>query len=334
MKYRSTVAAAAFLLCLGSAYFITTTLGIVTVRAEGNAVKGYFNSGEERDVPEIIAEDREGYLRIPVPENVTEGDISVSSDPLSRQVFIRIPGASEDYYKKNSFSGDMTGICDVRYGYADGVSTVELITDGICVPISEYSNNSLFIKAEPPDKVYDRIIAIDTGHGALDEGSVVYGIEEKSITGNVCHILYEKLKSMDTMVCISSPDPDKFTEEERAEILNELGADLLISIHTGADPDTRVTNGVSIEASSDMEGASSVLTGMLAEACEEKDLGVTVKRVPGITEYAEMPFIRLELGFITNKYEAEKMNSPEYQEKAADTIATFVDSAVMKRGDE
>ncbi|TWM80967.1 hypothetical protein CHCC14688_4370 [Bacillus licheniformis] len=37
-----------------------------------------------------------------------------------------------------------------------------------------------------------------------------------------------------------------------------------------------------------------------------------------------MPSVLVELGFITNKTDADKLESPEYQEKAADAIADAV----------
>ncbi len=326
MKDRSSVIAATCLLILSGAYLLASRAGVITVRAEGHAARGYFNKAEEGELPDIIAADREGYLRIPLPEDVTGDDLSVTGDPFKKVVYVRISGADEDFYRQNVFTGDMTGISDVRYGFSDGVSTVELLTEGISVPVSEYSNNSLFIKVEPPDKVYDRIIVIDSGHGSGNEGSVVYGIEERTITGNIARLLYEKLKKDGTMVCISTPDTSEYSEQERAKILNELGADLLISIHTNADPDTRVTNGISTEASPDMEEAAARLTTLLSGSLEQKDLGASVKKGSGITGYAEMPYISLKLGYITNKYEAGKMNSSDYQEKAAETIAGFIDT--------
>jgi len=324
LKYNSTVIASFILLLLGAAYFAAPAAGTVTVRAESHAERGLFNGRSDEGSGGETAMERAGYLKIPLPESVAETDVSIQNDPFENRIFIRIPGADEDFYRTNFFSGDMTGIEDVRYGYADGVSTVELITGDVRVPVCEYASGSFFVKVLPPRDLYERIVVVDSGHGVNDPGSVVYGIEERSITTAVAGRLCTLLQDGKTMVCLSAPDETVKSERERSEMINSLEPDLLISIHTGADPDTRVTNGVEIASSSDMSDKAEELASLLSSACEQKNLGASVKSFPGLTEYLTVPYLRIKLGLITNRYEAEKMNSEAYQEKASRTIAAFV----------
>ncbi len=319
-------------------FVITATLifliyrGNLTVMAESRAEKGVFNRNvEDETVSEFIG-DRSGYLKIPLPDSVEESDITVSDDPFKKLIFVRINGVDEEFYKDNFFSGDMTGIKDVRYGYQDGVSTVELETEKLRVPVTEYVRGGFFIKVASPAEVYDRVVVIDPGHGGDDPGSVVYGIEEKKITENVALKLRDKLVSEGAGVYLVSRDDPAYTDESIAAIADETDADILLTLHTGADANTRITKGVSAKANFEIKEKATILTQMLSEACGQKDLGLSNERLSGVAEITASPCIWLKLGVITNKEEALKMNSEEYQEKAADTIAEFINTE-LRRGE-
>lgn len=327
MNNRPTVIFSAVLLVLSTLYFIGISSGVVTVRAESRAKRGAFNNDGEETVFEGADGNRAGYLRIPLPDEVEESDIKVAGDIYNKMIIISITGADEDFYKDNFFSGDMTGIDDVRYGCADGISTVELNTEAVSVPVTEYTKGSFFVRVVPPDEVYDRIIVLDGGHSGRDDpGSVVYGIEERSITHAVAQKVYEKLNSEDTFVYFTSVENPDLSEEDKIRIAEDLNADMLISIHTGADPDTRVTNGVGAAATGGLKNSASDLTSALAETCGQKDLGVSPRNLVSPVGEISVPALRVKLGFITNKAEAEKMNTAEYQEKAALVIADFIDT--------
>ncbi|MCR4590967.1 MAG: N-acetylmuramoyl-L-alanine amidase [Lachnospiraceae bacterium] len=297
--------------------------------AESRAERGFFNKGKGPELPEDMSGDKSGFLRIPLPEGMDEKNVSVVNDIYNKNVVVRISGADEDFYKQNFFSGDMTGIDDVRYGYSDGASLVELKTDRMSVPITEFAKGSLFIKVADLHSVYDRVVVIDAGHGGNDPGSVVYGIEEKNITAGVAEKLFSDINTEKggTAVYMSVPDGSETSDEDRAAFVDAIDADLLISLHTGADPDSRVTNGVGINTTPELENDAEELCNAISAACGQENLGASEEAVPGITELTEKPYLRVRLGYITNRYEAEKMNSDDYQEKAAGVIAAFVNGA-------
>ena len=326
MRHTLTLISSLVLLILTSVFIAASATGEINVRAEGQAERGFFNKGKGPELPEDFVGDRDGFLKIPLPEGVGEESVSVVNDIYANNVIVSIRGTDEDFYKKNFFSGDMTNIDDVRYGYSDGTSVVELKTDRISVPVMEFSKGNLYIKVADPHSVYDRIIVVDAGHGGSDPGSVVYGVEEKDITSAIAERLKDLIGSGDKnyAVYLSAKEDTDASEEEREAFADKISADLIISLHTGADPDSRVTNGVGINTTPELKDRAAKLCTSLAGACGQQDLGVSTERVPGVTENTEIPFFRIRLGYITNKYEAEKMNSRDYQDKAAEKIASFV----------
>ncbi len=305
----------------------------------GNGQKvrpGVFN-GRDRlneEVPTVFSKDRSDFLKIPLPGNVREEDITVSENPLKRMVFIRIEGANEDFYKENSFSGSMEGITDLKYGSSEGVFTVELTTDGICIPETEYDGDGFYFKAVRPHDRYEYVVAIDPGHVGSDTGSVVYDIREQDITIGLARTLKEKLDSETVLACILADGSFDIGDSEKADIAEGIDADLLISLHTGADPNTRTTCGVEAYCSPELKRETLDLTEALSKALDQKDLKVSEKKIPGILDHTLIPAVRLKLGYITNKNEALKMNSDEYREKASDIILKYVDEIRGTEGDE
>ena len=291
---------------------------------ETHAVRGVFNRIETIEAEEIEEAGKSGFFRIPLPDGIPEESIKVTEEPFNKKLIIEIQGVDDVFFKNNAFSGDISGIADVKYGYSGGVSTVELDTEEVSVYESEFTGDSFYIRVNDIHDVYEKVIAIDAGHCGEDTGSVVYGIEEKKITCSVAEKLKDKLSSENYYVILTASEEENRSEEERAEIVDSCRADLLITVHTGADPDTRVTNGVEAGCSNGLRDLCKQITRRISKACSEKDLGIKDVRYPGVTKFTKVPFVSLKLGYITNRNEAEKMNGGDYQEEAAEAIKEAV----------
>ncbi len=320
---QASVSVILFGLFLFLAFPLVSAGGYVSAHAEVRP--GIFNGrGEDISEEPVFSKNLTEYLRIPLPENVFGENVQVTENPYKKLILIRIEGAGEDFYRDYSFSGKLTGITDLKYGYSGGVSTVELKTEKVCTPVTDYDDESFYIRAVPLSEMYRHVVAIDLGHVGNDIGSYVYGISEREIIFRVADKLKDKLSGGRTVVYMTSDGFSEASEKERAEMTESLDADLLICIHTGADARTRVKNGTEAVTSHSLRNAAERLTKRISEDCDEKDLGVTEEQIPGVTEYTTVPFIRLNLGYITNKEEALKMNTDDYAEKAAEAIADTV----------
>lgn len=83
-----------------------------------------------------------------------------------------------------------------------------------------------------------RTIAIDPGHGGRDPGAIgPSGLKEKDVTLNIAKRLRDRLKQHWNYRVIMTRDKDiNVSLKRRAEIANENGADLFISIHVNYIP--------------------------------------------------------------------------------------------------
>ncbi len=79
------------------------------------------------------------------------------------------------------------------------------------------------------------IIAIDPGHGGEDTGAIKL-IDETSVINSTTSHLFNLLKENEYLTPVLTKDfsEDK-TISQRAEFINEIGADLVISIHANSD---------------------------------------------------------------------------------------------------
>jgi N-acetylmuramoyl-L-alanine amidase len=84
-------------------------------------------------------------------------------------------------------------------------------------------------------------VVIDPGHGGEDPGAVgPSGLKEKDVTLNLAKILAQKLRTYLGIEVILTREEDKFIPLiQRPAIANSKKADLFISIHTNASPDSK-----------------------------------------------------------------------------------------------
>jgi len=89
-------------------------------------------------------------------------------------------------------------------------------------------------KVGPDDKI--DVIVIDPGHGGSDYGAIgPSGAREKDIVLNIAKELAKLIRKDKQFKVIMTRDRDKtVTLEERADVANQAGADLFISIHANA----------------------------------------------------------------------------------------------------
>lgn len=94
----------------------------------------------------------------------------------------------------------------------------------------------------------DIVIAIDAGHGGRDPGSVGRSSKEKDIVLSVSKELARRVNAEPGMRAVLIRDRDVFIDlKDRVRIAQRHDADLFVSVHADAFPDTRA-NGASVFA--------------------------------------------------------------------------------------
>jgi len=212
-------------------------------------------------------------------------------------------------------------------------------------------------------------IVIDPGHGGDDPGAIgPKGLKEKDIVLKVAKLLAQKLKEKLNVEVLLTRKKDKFIPLiQRPAIANSKKADLFISIHTNASPDSKargvetyylnfttdpeamrvaaLENAASDKALSDLQDLIKAILAntklsesrLLAEKIQEQ-LIKTLKRYYPDTinrgvKYApflvlvgtRMPAVLIEIGFISNPKEENRLKDFHYLEMVAEGIAKGIE---------
>ena len=207
------------------------------------------------------------------------------------------------------------------------------------------------------------LVVIDAGHGGKDPGAISNNINEKDIVLNVSTFLYENLK--DEYNCILTRSDDVFLElQERCDIANSMefdvnGYPICISIHVNAatsesasgyeiyikDEDKRLSllskatsrSLISLYSSYNNSFINQYINKVnehLASLIESNiNRSFPLYKNRGIKEgnlyvlnQTFMPSVLLELGFITNESDREKLTDIKWHKKMADAIASAIRS--------
>ncbi len=179
------------------------------------------------------------------------------------------------------------------------------------------------------------VVVVDAGHGGTDPGKVgVDGSLEKDINLAVAERLKTYLEQDDVKVIMTrETDTGLYSEtdsrkkmadmKKRCEIIEESGADLVVSIHQNSYHEEPVSGGQVFYYRDSSKGKA------LAEILQDRFdyvLGDQNRRLPKANSnyylllHVKCPIVIVECGFLSNRKEAALLNSGEYQDKLAYTI--------------
>ena len=106
---------------------------------------------------------------------------------------------------------------------------------------------------------------------------------------------------------------------ERAEMMNELGVDLVLRLHCDGATD-KSANGIGMfvrktgEKQQESEAAAEVLLDAMVERTGAKRRGVYLRDTYTMNNWSIVPCILVEMGYMSNPEEDEKLNDPAYQD--------------------
>jgi len=185
------------------------------------------------------------------------------------------------------------------------------------------------------------LVYLDPGHGGWETGTAHYGIVEKDLNLSISHKADDLLADYGYEVVMSRTTDEQVDLYDRPAEANAIGADILVSVHNNAMPGNSNVSGIetyvyapspsypplneNIPYHTDPERMQA--SQRLAEAIHDDlitDTGANDRGVKGaafvVTREAHMPAVLLELGFVSNYNEAQKLNSNGYQNTLAEAI--------------
>jgi N-acetylmuramoyl-L-alanine amidase len=232
---------------------------------------------------------------------------------------------------------------------------VGLVADGVCGPLTMAAlrrlgrkviggrptllREAVRIRAAGP-VLAGRHIVIDPGHGGGDPGILIDDDErqwtEAELAYDLASRVADRLTAAGVRVNLTrGADPvGPLTEAMRASLTNELGADIVLSLHLDGHPTSHACGvatyhyGHAVGSSS---GVSSTLGELLAELVQEEIVARTGLRdcrthakTWDLLRMTRMPAVRVEVGYLTSAEDRMLLIEPLFRDTVAEAIVAAV----------
>lgn len=180
---------------------------------------------------------------------------------------------------------------------------------------------------EPEPELPKFKVVIDPGHGGQDSGAEgASGSYEKDFNLSLSRKIAGILEQEPRIEIYMTREEDVFLSSEsreRPNFANELKADLFLSIHANTFPDPTVTGTETFYYDEDSKWLADIIHRHVAKATGFRDRGVSEGDFFVLRD-THMPAALLEIGYITNPADEQKMLTEEFQQDVAEAIANGI----------
>ncbi len=169
-------------------------------------------------------------------------------------------------------------------------------------------------------------VILDAGHGGMDGGTYNGDIIEKDINLGIVQYIKEILEENEIKVVLTRTQDELIELQERTAAANEAEGDLFVSIHCNYYEDDAAVYGLECYSCPGQEESADFSNTIISAMKKMEEVKVRSAREAEyyVLKYTNMPAVLVEVGFLSNKAESEKLNTPEYQQTLAQGIADAV----------
>ncbi|SKA05977.1 N-acetylmuramoyl-L-alanine amidase family protein [Selenihalanaerobacter shriftii] len=257
----------------------------------------------------------------------TKSDYKIRKFKYPNRLVIDIPGAV-DNLDPDQIAKPQGIIKDVRVSQFSRDPLMSRVVFELPYPInydliSKDQSAQIKLKLRIPNRdlsLSGRMIVIDAGHGGADPGAIgPSGIMEKKVNLDIAKRLTALLRKAGAKVKMTRTNDEYITLWSRADMANELGCDIFVSIHSNAHKGEDAS-GTETYIYPGSYGDTLILAKIMQSSLQEKigliDRGVKFERLY-VLEKTTMPSILSEIAFITNEEEEQLLADPNLRQKAA-----------------
>jgi N-acetylmuramoyl-L-alanine amidase len=189
-------------------------------------------------------------------------------------------------------------------------------------------------KEEPEENKEEkpRCVVLDAGHGGIDGGTYHNDTLEKDINLAVTLYLADILAKQELEIILTRSEDEYLTLEDRAYIANRSDADFFVSIHCNYYEGKETVSGIECyyyPESKEGKLCAEIVNGVLKE---EHSFKVRSPKENDffVLENTDMTAILVEVGYISDKTEREKLTRKEYQMLLAEKLAEGIQASLKE----
>jgi N-acetylmuramoyl-L-alanine amidase len=271
-------------------------------------------------------------LRIELPSEVSYSQVTTEDLYYKNQFKVIIPGDYVSFYNENPVRIYSSMISKTEVSLSSKGNT-EILVNTLTLQGFRLSEGSSYIGVEvgDPQDIYDKIVVLDPGHGGSDTGAIGSGVYEKTLTYNIlykCAKNYFNSSSSTVKAYWTRTNDSYVTLDDRAAFAEKVGADLFISLHmnshTTGSPNGTETYYSTMNNKTLSNGLSSAKLASIFQNGIINSFDFTNRKVKtanyAVIKKNTVPAILIELGFISNSSDLNKMNNTTNQKKYAEKI--------------
>ncbi len=288
------------------------------------------SEGSASEIP-IVGDPSSFEIVIPRPEGLTADMVSDEDYYLSKYFVIRLSGDYKEFYNVNSIVNTASKVKSVTVSVKNNVTEIKVTTSAIQGYELACDDKNIYVNVQNPNEIYDNIVVLDPGHGGGAVGAQYYGTYEKDVNFKILYTIGKQYFDSDTTkikAYYTRTGDNDLTLSERAAFVKQVGADLFVSLHMNASEVSSVS-GTEVYYSKSNNSANSA--GLTSQTLASmfltnlvSDLGTTKRSVKSanytVIYKNTVPAVLIELGFLSNKSEHDKLTNEAFQTQAAETI--------------
>jgi len=220
-----------------------------------------------------------------------------------------------------------------------------LVPDGLCGPATLRSLRQLGRKVtggrprlmreqellrQAGPRLRGKRIVVDPGHGGPDPGVVAAGVAEADLMWDLARRVVGRMSATGMEAMLTRQENTCPPETERAAFANSAGADLVLSLHTDANPSMHA-QGLATYHFGNGSGATSTVGEALAGYIQRELLTRTPlldcrtqARTWELLRLTRMPTVRIEVGYLTNLGDRRRLLDPAFRDVVAEGILVAV----------
>jgi N-acetylmuramoyl-L-alanine amidase len=180
-----------------------------------------------------------------------------------------------------------------------------------------------------------KVVVIDAGHGGLDHGITGHGLSESLVAEDLAARIEGRLAAVGARAYLTrgrlGDDESPPDEDSRARFANQTAADLVVSLHVDGHPNPHAQGIATFYYGTTDGAARSPMGATFARLVQREitartdlvDCGVDAKTWD-LLRRTRMPAVRIEVGYLTNAHDADRLREPTFRDVVAEAVAVAV----------
>lgn len=277
-----------------------------------------------------------GSFRVPLPKGVRAENVTVENRYMDRELLLYIQGGDEKFYEENLISGDIA-LGQPVYGISrqeDGV-VLKFRMSRVLEYVSTMEGNALTINWYEPSELYEYIVVLDPAGGGEEIGTVGSSLREKDVTLQVARQIQSRLSLQNVRLYCTRTEDVSVSPEARAQLAEEVRADLYIRLSVSAAPEDAEAYGITGIYNDDFyipdfnsPTLADLLTREITIAASNRATGLEIADGESVLRLVNAPAAEVSLGFLSNPREEYLLGQSDYQERLATGVLSALAEAV------